>query len=152
MSKNGNKEKEFFSSSFINISLIITILLIIILPSVIKMNKGYFWVGIIISFFLMNILITFDKVLNYDNSWYTQKYEYNSSYVYNQAINDLYNSTKRKFSDYTNATYYSIKNSFNFTNIKENAGYLFNSIGNGIKNLFQRKPKAEYKPQRKKYS
>ena len=55
MSKNGNKEKEFFSSSFINISLIITILLIIILPSVIKMNKGYFWVGIIISFFLMNI-------------------------------------------------------------------------------------------------
>ena len=56
---------------------------------------------------LMNLSLTFFKVLYYDNSWYTQEYKYNNSHIYKEEINDVYNDTKIGFYYYIDAAYHS---------------------------------------------
>jgi len=42
---------------------------------------------VIIAIVIMNFIITYLKVLYYDNSWYTEKYQYNKSHIYKETIN-----------------------------------------------------------------
>ena len=56
----------------INVLIIMTIILILIIPSMLKLNKGFFIIGFIVAVLVMNLVLTFFKVLYYDNSWYTQ--------------------------------------------------------------------------------
>ena len=81
----------------VNILIIITVIFILIIPSMLKLNKALFIFGFIMAVLIMNFLLTFFKVLYYDNSWYTCKYQYNNSYVYKEALNDVVNDTKNGF-------------------------------------------------------
>ena len=143
----------------INILIILTILLILIVPSMLKLNKGCFIVGFIIAVLIMNLSLTFFKVLYYDNSWYTQQYQYNNSYVYKEALNDVVNDTKNGFYYYMSEAYHAVGNSFKYHNIKDNTIYVFSTIynytlkpiGKGIKHIFYGEPKSNYKTTRQKH-
>ena len=161
MSEDVNAENEnTIDIPIVNILIFLTILLILITPSMLKLNKCLFIIGFIIAILLMNLSLTFFKVLYYDNSWYTQEYKYNNSHIYKEAINDVYNDTKIGFYYYIDAAYHSFSNSLTYNNIKDNTKYvcssiyqyIFRPIGNGIKYIVYGEPKAHYKPKRKKYS
>ena len=156
MSDNEN----IISIPIVNILIILTLLFIFITPSMLKLNKYLFIIGFIIAVLLMNLSLTFFKVLYYDNSWYTQEYKYNNSHIYKESINDVYNNTKFGFYYYFEAAYHSISNSLTYNNIKDNTKYvcgsiyqyIFKPIGNGIKYCFYGIPKSDYKTTRtKKY-
>ena len=148
MSDNPNSEEEKnILFPVINVLIILTIILILMLPSILKLNKGCFIIGFIIAVFIMNLLLTFFKVLYYDNSWYTQKYQYNNSDIYKEAINDVVDDTKKGFYYYIDEVYnsFEIKNFFSSIYNK-----FFKPIGKGIKYIFYREPKSSYKPTRQK--
>ena len=143
----------------INVLIIITIILILIIPSMLKLNKGFFIIGFIVAVLVMNLVLTFFKVLYYDNSWYTQQYQYKNDHLYKEALNDVVNDTKKGFYYYVDSAYHSVWNSFSYSNIKDNTKYVCSSIyesikyvGRGIKSIFQGEPKENYIPKRKKYS
>ena len=147
----------------VNILIILTVIFILIIPSMLKLNKLSFIIGFIAAVLIMNFLLTFFKVLYYDNSWYTQQYHYNNSHIYEEAINDVVNDTKNGFYYYVEAAYHSVGNSLSCNNIKENTKYVFGSIyetikyylspiGRGIKSIFYGEPKSNYNTTRKKYS
>ena len=143
----------------INALIIMAIILILIIPSMLKLNKGFFIIGFIVAVLVMNLVLTFFKVLYYDNSWYTQQYQYKNDHLYKEALNDVVNDTKKGFYYYVDSAYHSVWNSFSYSNIKDNAKYVCSSIyesikyvGRGIKSIFQGEPKENYIPKRKKYS
>ena len=147
----------------VNILIIITVIFMLIIPSMLKLNKISFIIGFIAAVLIMNFVLTFFKVLYYDNSWYTCKYQYNNSYIYKEALNDVVNDTKKGFYYYVDTAYHSIGNSLSYNNIKDNTKYVFGSIyesikyifspiGRGIKSIFYGEPKSNYKTTRKKYS
>ena len=151
------------SFPIINVLIILTIVLILIIPPMLKLNKGFFIIGFILSVLIMNLILTFFKVLYYDNSWYTQQYQYKDDHLYKEAINDVFNDTKKGFYYYVDAAYHSVRNSFSYNNIKDNGKYigssiyesiknLFSSIGRGIKYIFIREPKSNYETTRTKYA
>ena len=146
----------------VNILIIITFIFILIIPSMLRLNKVSFIIGFIVAVLIMNFILTFFKVLYYDNSWYTCKYQYNNSYIYKEAINNVVNDTKNGFYYYMDAAYHSVGNSLSYNNIKENTKYVFGSIyesikyvfspiGRGIKSIFYGEPKSSYNTTRKKY-
>ena len=143
----------------VNFFIFLTFLLILITPSMLKLNKYLFIIGFIIAVLIMNLSLTFIKVLYYDNSWYTQEYKYNNTYIYKEAINDVYNDTKYGFYYYIDTIYQSVSNSLTYNNIKDNTKFLCGSfyeyilrpIGHGIKYIFYGEPKANYRTRRKKY-
>ena len=147
----------------VNILIIITVIFMLIIPSMLKLNKISFIIGFIAAVLIMNFFLTFFKVLYFDNSWYTCKYQYNNSHIYKEALNDVVNDTKKGFYYYVNTAYHSIGNSLSYNNIKDNTKYVFGSIyesikyifspiGRGIKSIFYGEPKSNYKTTRKKYS
>ena len=161
MSEGFNSENEStIDIPIVNILIFLTILLILITPSMLKLNKFLFIIGFIIAILLMNLLLTFFKVLYYDNSWYTQEYKYNNSNIYKEAINDVYNDTKTGFYYYIDVAYHSFFSSLTYNNIKDNTKYvcgsifqyIFKPIGKGIKYIFYGKPKADYNTTRTKYT
>ena len=158
-----NNEETVITIPIINILIILTIILILILPSMLKLNKGLFIIGFIAAVLIMNLFLTFFKVLYYDNSWYTQQYQYNTSHIYNEALKDIVKDTKTDFYYYFDAAYHSVINSFTYVNIKDNTQYVFSSFyesikfvlrpfGKGFKYIFYGEPKSKYIPKRKKYS
>ena len=159
MSEQINMDDEFETSlPIIDILIIITIIFILFIPSILKLNKYLFVVGFIIAVLVMNLFLTFFKVLYYDNSWYSQKYQYNNSDIYKETFNDIVNDTKTNFYYFIQASYQSLT----FDNIKDNSKYIFGTlydsikfivrpIGKGIKYVFYGESKANYKPKRIKY-
>lgn len=147
----------------VSILILLTIILIIIIPMTLKLNKGLFIIGFIAAVLIMNLLLTFFKVLYHDNSWYTQQYKYNTSHIYNEAFKDVVNDTKNGFYYYIDTAYRSVANSFTYDRIKDNTKYVFSSIyesikyvcrpiGKGIKYIFIGEPASKYQPKRKKHS
>ena len=63
------KNENTIDIPIVNILIFLTILLILITPSMLKLNKCLFIIGFIIAILLMNLSLTFFKVLYYDNSW-----------------------------------------------------------------------------------
>ena len=159
MSEQINMDDEFETSlPIVDILIIITIIFILFIPSILKLNKYLFVVGFIIAVLVMNLFLTFFKVLYYDNSWYSQKYQYNNSDIYKETFNDIVNDTKSNFYYLIQASYQSLT----FDNIKDNSKYIFGTlydsikfivrpIGKGIKYVFYGESKANYKPKRIKY-
>ena len=115
-----------------NIILFIFSLFFILIPSLLKLNKCLYCTGFIIAIVIMNFIITYHKVLYYDNSWYTQKYQYNKSHIYKETIN------KSSFNNFISSTYNGMK-------------YILSPLGKGIKFIFYGEPKSRYRPKRKKY-
>ena len=159
---NPNNENGEINIPIFNILIVLTLIFIFFIPSLLKLNKGLFVIGFIIAVLIMNLLLTFFKVLYYDNSWYTQPYKSNNTYIYNEALKDVANKTKNGFYYYINATYHSAANSLKYENIKDNTKYVFNSIYEtmkyvfrpfvkGFKYIFIGEPKSAYIPKRKKY-
>ena len=159
MSEQINMDDEFETSlPIVDILIIITIIFILFIPSILKLNKYLFILGFIIAVLVMNLFLTFFKVLYYDNSWYSQKYQYNNSDIYKETFNDIVNDTKSNFYYLIQASYQSLT----FDNIKDNSKYIFGTlydsikfivrpIGKGIKYVFYGESKANYKPKRIKY-
>lgn len=159
MSEQINMDDEFETSlPIVDILIIITIIFILFIPSILKLNKYLFILGFIIAVLVMNLFLTFFKVLYYDNSWYSQKYQYNNSDIYKETFNDIVNETKSNFYYLIQASYQSLT----FDNIKDNSKYIFGTlydsikfivrpIGKGIKYVFYGESKANYKPKRIKY-
>ena len=159
MSEQINMDDELETSlPIVDILIIITIIFILFIPSILKLNKYLFIVGFIIAVLVMNLFLTFFKVLYYDNSWYSQKYQYNNSDIYKETFNDIVNDTKSNFYYLIQASYQSLT----FDNIKDNSIYIFGTlydsikfivrpIGKGIKYVFYGESKANYKPKRIKY-
>jgi hypothetical protein len=159
MSEQVNMDDEFETSfPIVDILIIITIIFILFIPSILKLNKYLFILGFIIAVLVMNLFLTFFKVLYYDNSWYSQKYQYNNSDIYKETFNDIVNETKSNFYYLIQASYQSLT----FDNIKDNSKYIFGTlydsikfivrpIGKGIKYVFYGESKANYKPKRIKY-
>jgi energy-coupling factor transporter transmembrane protein EcfT len=159
MSEQINMDDELETSlPIVDILIIITIIFILFIPSLLKLNKYLFVIGFIIAVLVMNLFLTFFKVLYYDNSWYSQKYQYNNSDIYKETFNDIVNDTKSNFYYLMQASYQSLT----FDNIKDNSIYIFGTlydsikfivrpIGKGIKYVFYGESKANYKPKRIKY-
>ena len=159
MSEQINMDDELETSlPIVDILIIITIIFILFIPSILKLNKYLFVVGFIIAVLVMNLFLTFFKVLYYDNSWYSQKYQYNNSHIYKETFNDIVNETKSNFYYLIQASYQSLT----FDNIKDNSKYIFGTlydsikfivrpIGKGIKFVFYGESKSNYKPKRIKY-
>ena len=151
---NSSKENQILFP-IINALIIMTIILILIIPSMLKLNKGFFIFGFIVVVLVMNLILTFFKVLYYDNSWYIQQYQYKNDHLYKEAINDVVNDTKKGFYYYVDSASHSIWNSLSYSNIKDNTKYACSSIyesikyvGRGIKSFFIGQPKANYIPTR----
>ena len=117
---------------FFDFILIIIFIIIILIPSLLKLNKYLYFTGFIIAIVIMNFIITYLKVLYYDNSWYSEKYQYNKSHIYKETIN------KSSFNNFISSTYNGMK-------------YILSPLGKGIKFIFYGEPKSRYKPKRKKY-
>ena len=103
-------EKNNFTINFI--FFVLTIFLLIIIPKILKLNRISFIIGFIIPILLVNFLAFFYKIYNDDNSWYTEKIEFNNSEIYKKAVNDILRYMKE-----------GIKNGF---------GYIFRPINNYI--------------------
>ena len=159
MSEQINMDNDIeISLPIVDILIVITILFILFIPSMLKLNKFLFVIGFIIAVLVMHLFLTFFKVLYYDNSWYSQKYQYNKSHIYQEALNDVVNDTKSNF-------YYLIQTSYQsltFENVVDNSKYIFGTlydsikfivrpIGNGIKYVFYGESKSKYIPKRNKY-
>ena len=156
--KSNSEDKIEIPFPIINVLIILSITFILIAPSMLKLNKGCYIIGIILAVLLMNFTLSFFKVLYYDNSWYSQQFQYNNTYVYKEALNDVVNDTKNGFYYYMSEAYHAIGDSFTFYNIKDNTIYVFRTIynytlkpiGKGFKYVFYGQPKSNYKTTRHK--
>ena len=120
-------EKNNFTINFI--FFVLTIFLLIIIPKVLKLNRISFIIGFIIPILLVNFLAFFYKIYNDDNSWYTEKIEFNNSEIYKKAVNDILRYMKE-----------GIKNGFGYI-FRPINNYIFKPIGNGINYFLQKKEK-----------
>ena len=128
------------SFPFFSLTLIFTLILCLIFPSRLKLNKKFYILGIAVSAFFMNLLFSYFKVLYYDNSWYTQEYQYNKSHAYDQGYREIiYDNQKDIDKSVSGSIYDAVKNAFIY-------------IGKGIKFIFYGESKSNYVPMRKKYS
>ena len=108
---------------------VLTIFLLIIIPKILKLNRISFIIGFIIPILLVNFLVFFYKIYNDDNSWYTEKIEFNNSEIYKKAVNDILRYMKE-----------GIKNGFGYI-FRPINNYIFKPIGNGINYILQKKEK-----------
>ena len=124
-------EKSIEKNNFtINFSFfVLTIFLLIIIPKILKLNRISFIIGFIIPILLVNFLAFFYKIYNDDNSWYTEKIEFNNSEIYKKAVNDILRYMKE-----------GIKNGFGYI-FRPINNYIFKPIGNGINYILQKKEK-----------
>ena len=120
-------EKNNFTINFI--FFILTIFLLIIIPKILKLNRISFIIGFIIPILLVNFLAFFYKIYNDDNSWYTEKIEFNNSEIYKKAVNDILRYMKE-----------GIKNGFGYI-FRPINNYIFKPIGNGINYILHKKEK-----------
>ena len=120
-------EKNNFTINFI--FFVLTIFLLIIIPKILKLNRISFIIGFIIPILLVNFLAFFYKIYNDDNSWYTEKIEFNNSEIYKNAVNDILRYMKE-----------GIKNGFGYI-FRPINNYIFKPIGNGINYILQKKEK-----------
>ena len=120
-------EKNNFTINFI--FFVLTIFLLIIIPKILKLNRISFIIGFIIPILLVNFLAFFYKIYNDDNSWYTEKIEFNNSEIYKKAVNDISRYMKE-----------GIKNGFGYI-FRPINNYIFKPIGNGINYILQKKEK-----------
>ena len=120
-------EKNNFTINFI--FFVLTIFLLIIIPKILKLNRISFIIGFIIPILLVNFLAFFYKIYNDDNSWYTEKIEFNNSEIYKKAVNDILRYMKE-----------GIKNGFGYI-FRPINNYIFKPIGNGINYFLQKKEK-----------
>ena len=120
-------EKNNFTINFI--FFVLTIFLLIIIPKILKLNRISFIIGFIIPILLVNFLAFFYKIYNDDNSWYTEKIEFNNSEIYKKAVNDILSYMKE-----------GIKNGFGYI-FRPINNYIFKPIGNGINYILQKKEK-----------
>ena len=159
---NPNNENAEMNIPIFNILIVLTLIFIFFIPSLLKLNKGLFVIGFIIAVLIMNLLLTFFKVLYHDKSYYTQPYNYNKSHIYNEAWKDVANNTKNGFYYYINATYHSAANSLRYENIKDNdkyffkynyetMKYVFRNIVKEFKYIYIAEPKSKYITKKKKY-
>lgn len=124
-------EKSIEKNNFtINFSFfVLTIFLLIIIPKILKLNRISFIIGFIIPILLVNFLAFFYKIYNDDNSWYTEKIEFNNSEIYKKAVNDILRYMKE-----------GVKNGFGYI-FRPINNYIFKPIGNGINYILQKKEK-----------
>ncbi len=127
MTTEKNIEKKNFTINFI--FFVLTIFLLIIIPKILKLNRISFIIGFIIPILLVNFLVFFYKIYNDDNSWYTEKIEFNNSEIYKKAVNDILRYMKE-----------GIKNGFGYI-FRPINNYIFKPIGNGINYILQKKEK-----------
>ena len=120
-------EKNNFTINFI--FFVLTIFLLIIIPKILKLNRISFIIGFIIPILLVNFLAFFYKIYNDDNSWYTEKIEFNNSEIYKKAVNDILRYMKE-----------GVKNGFGYI-FRPINNYIFKPIGNGINYILQKKEK-----------
>ena len=120
-------EKNNFTINFI--FFVLTIFLLIIIPKILKLNRISFIIGFIIPILLVNFLAFFYEIYNDDNSWYTEKIEFNNSEIYKKAVNDIFRYMKE-----------GIKNGFVYI-FRPINNYIFKPIGNGINYILQKKEK-----------
>ena len=120
-------EKNNFTINFI--FFVLTIFLLIIIPKILKLNRISFIIGFIIPILLVNFLAFFYKIYNDDNSWYTEKIEFNNSEIYKKAVNDILRYMKED-----------VKNGFGYI-FRPINNYIFKPIGNGINYILQKKEK-----------
>ena len=120
-------EKNNFTINFI--FFVLTIFLLIIIPKILKLNRISFIIGFIIPILLVNFLVFFYKIYNDDNSWYTEKIEFNNSEIYKKAVNDILRYMKE-----------GVKNGFGYI-FRPINNYIFKPIGNGINYILQKKEK-----------
>ena len=115
--------------SVFDIFLFILFLIILLFPSIFKLNRKVFLISFIIAIIIIKFLLTFYNVLYYNNSWYTQKYDYNKSHIYKEALNEVYNNTKNNLNYFRHY----IHNSFTYNKIRDNTKYILYSTYNSIK-------------------
>ena len=120
-------EKNNFTINFI--FFVLTIFLLIIIPKILKLNRISFIIGFIIPILLVNFLAFFYEIYNDDNSWYTEKIEFNNSEIYKKAVNDILRYMKE-----------GVKNGFGYI-FRPINNYIFKPIGNGINYILQKKEK-----------
>ena len=118
-----SSEKKYENNIFNIIFIISTIILAIIVPKIFKLNRISFIIGFIISILLINFLVVFSRIYYEDNSWYTEQYQINNTFIYKEAFKDIYKDIKESFKN----GFLSICNSTN--------EYIFRPIGNGIKSI-----------------
>ena len=117
-------EKKYENNNFNIIFFISTIVLAIIIPKIFKLNRISFIIGFIIPILLINFLAFFFKIYYIDNSWYTEKYIINNTYIYKEAFKDIFRDIKNGLKDGIIYIFSSIND------------YTFKPIGNRIKSFF----------------
>ena len=117
-------EKKYENNNFNIIFFISTIVLAIIIPKIFKLNRISFIIGFIIPILLINFLAFFFKIYYIDNSWYTEKYIINNTYIYKEAFKDIFRDIKNGLKDGIIYIFRSIND------------YTFKPIGNRIKFFF----------------
>ena len=116
-------EKKYENNFFNIIFFFSTIILAILIPKIFKLNKTSFILGFIIPILLINFLVMFFRIYYIDNSWYTEQYHFNNTYIYKEAFKDIFRDIKE-----------GIK--IGFVNIFESINdHIFRPIGNGIKSI-----------------
>ena len=114
-------EKKYENNIFNIIFFISTIILAILIPKIFKLNRASFIFGFIIPILIINYLVMFFRIFYKDNSWYTEQYQLNNTYIYKETFKDIFRDIKK-----------GIKNGV--INLFGSIIYnIFRPIGNGIK-------------------
>ena len=85
-----NKEKKTEDVFFNIIFCASTIILSLIIPWILKLNRTSFYIGFIISILIINFSISFLKNYFFDNSWYSEQYNYNNVKIYKETFKDIF--------------------------------------------------------------
>ena len=128
----------YSSSSFLPLIIMLLIILLIFLyiPSYLKVNSKLFIISFIISALITNFILTYIKILYFDNTWYTQKYVPNNNQIYKKAFDDIIKDSENNLNYYKNATIDAISNALTLENLKENSKIAFSSLVKVIKFVF----------------
>ena len=96
------------------IAIILTIILLLVIPSILKLNRCSYFFGFIISNLIIYFMILFLNTYYIENSWYTEQYHLNNTYIYKEAFKDIFIDTKKNIKYGVNNIFDYIKNGFSY--------------------------------------
>ena len=82
-------EKKNANIYFNFIFFVSAIIISILIPWIFKLNRNSFLVGFVTSILIINFSIFYLKNYFYDESWYTEQYQYNNTTIYKETFKDI---------------------------------------------------------------
>ena len=93
MTTEKKNENIYFNFIFFFTAIIISI----IIPLIFKLNRGSFFIGFMISILIINFSFTFFKNYFFNESWYSDEYNYNNATIFKNTFYNIWLDIKDLF-------------------------------------------------------